>query len=250
MAQENFNDNLVSSRQEIIKKYDVNGDGVFDTNEINCIMDDFMFMTQTNKSLTDTIYNQKKLLIGTFLLVVLLSISNLGTALLAVNMSKELVVVDGKIMANGGSEEEAISTMTSVRTVFKQFNGTPGKQPVVEDETRRKRHLELLQSGNDGKILCFGREEVQSFFANAMNGSGTNLVLEETAEDGSTTSTRVININGSASVAEDIYSFSNFQFVPVDIESCEGETRRSLQGDLEGDLLARWWAFYKARNLV
>merc|ERR1740139_1685451 len=125
MAQdEQINDNPVSTRQEIIKKYDVNGDGVFDAKEINCIMDDYMFITQTNKSLTDSNTNQKKLLSGTFLLIVLLTLSNLGTAFLAVNMSKEVVVVDGKIMANGGSQEEAISTMTSVRTLEKEVRGT------------------------------------------------------------------------------------------------------------------------------
>merc|ERR1740139_1487686 len=123
MAQdEQINDNPVSTRQEIIKKYDVNRDGVFDAKEINCIMDDYMFITQTNKALTDTNKNQKKLLSGTFLLILLLTLSNLGTSFIAVNMSKEVVVVDGKIMANGGSQEEAISTMTSVRTLEKEVD--------------------------------------------------------------------------------------------------------------------------------
>jgi len=232
MAQEQFNDNINSSRQDIIKKYDVNGDGVFDTNEINCIMDDFMFMTQTNKSLADTNSNQKKLLIGTFFLIVLLSISNLGTALLAVNMSKEVVVVDGKIMANGGSQEEAISTMNSVRTLTKSF---------PRNEDLRKRHRRILHDvvegdisstteGDNGDAVCFPFAEVESLFDNASNGSGTNIVLEETDENG-TISTTVININGSASVAENVYSFANVQFVPVAIENCVGdeETRRSLR---------------------
>lgn len=230
MAQEQFNDSLGSSRQDIIKKYDVNGDGVFDTNEINCIMDDFMFMTQTNKSLVDTNSSQKKLLIGTFFLIVLLSISNLGTALLAVNMSKEVVVVDGKIMANGGSQEEAISTMNSVRTVTKSY---------PTNESLRNRHRRILNvfEGDissptedvNGDAVCFTLEEVQSFFANAVDGSGTNILLEEKDENGSS-STTVININGSASVADDVYTFSNVQFGKVDIENCVGETRRSLQG--------------------
>lgn len=231
MAQEQFNDNLVSSRQSIIKKYDVNGDGVFDTNEINCIMDDFMFMTQTNKSLADTNSNQKKLLIGTFSLIILLSISNLGTALLAVNMSKEVVVVDGKIMANGGSQEEAISTMKSVRNFSKSF---------PESTRLRDRHRRILHTvegdnsalpeddGDTSEVVCFTEEEVESFLASAMNGSGTNLVLSGQAEDGSS-STTVIPINGAATVADNVYSFSNVEFALVDIESCVGEDRRNLQ---------------------
>ena len=201
MAQEQFNDDLVSSRQDIIKKYDVNGDGVFDTNEINCIMDDFMFMMQTNKSLADTNSNQKKLLIGAFFLVVLLSISNLGTALLAVNMSKEIVVVDGKIMANGGSQEEAISTMNTVKTVTKRIQGSPNSR----DRNSRKLHLKAgtevdvsaLVQGGDGGVLCFDHEEVQSIFNSAVNGSGTNLVLFGN-------STTVIPLNGEVYVVQGV----------------------------------------------
>ena len=127
-------------------------------------MDDYMFITQTNKSLTDSNSNQKKLLSGTFLLIVLLTLSNLGTAFLAVNMSKEVVVVDGKIMANGGSQEEAISTMTSVRTLTK-------KSAFMSS----LRHLS--ETSPTEKVVCFTADEVQSFFDNAMNGSGTNIVL-------------------------------------------------------------------------
>mmetsp|Transcript_25772 Transcript_25772/g.39467 ORF Transcript_25772/g.39467 Transcript_25772/m.39467 type:complete len:238 (+) Transcript_25772:113-826(+) len=227
MAQEEqFNDNPVSIRQGIIKKYDVNGDGVFDANEINCMMDDFMFITQNNKSLVDTVSNQKKLLSGAFLLVVLLSMSNLGTAFLAANMSKEVVVVDGKIMANGGSQEEAISTMTSVRTLKKQVN--------LNDRSRAH-HRRILNGetsptneGDNGDVVCFTDEEVQNLFDNAANGSGTNIVLEGEAEDGSN-STTVISINGGGSFDEGAYTFSNVQFVLVDSESCEGLTRRRLE---------------------
>jgi len=225
MAQEEqFNENPVSTRQGIIKKYDVNGDGMFDANEINCIMDDYMFLTQTNKSLVDTNYNQKKLLSGTFLLIVLLSMSNLGTAFLAANMSKEVVVVDGKIVANGGSQEEAISTMTSVRTLTKQFNGDSRilQNNGVFSETSP------TDEGDNGKVVCFTADEVQSLFDNAMNGSGTNIVLEGTSEDGSS-STTVIPINGGGSIDGGVYTFSNVQFVQVDIDSCDGPTRRSLE---------------------
>ena len=184
MAQEEqFNDNPVSIRQGIIKKYDVNGDGVFDANEINCMMDDFMFITQTNKSLVDTVSNQKKLLSGAFLLIVLLTLSNLGTSFIAVNMSKEVVVVDGKIMANGGSQEEAISTMTSVRTLTKMrgSNGIGNRRILTGDNSTTG------DTGDD--VVCFTDVEVQKLFDNAVDGSGTNVVLQ------GSNSTTVININ-------------------------------------------------------
>ena len=181
MAQEEqFNDNPVSIRQGIIKKYDVNGDGVFDANEINCMMDDFMFITQTNKSLVDTVSNQKKLLSGAFLLIVLLTLSNLGTSFIAVNMSKEVVVVDGKIMANGGSQEEAISTMTSVRTLTK-MRGERNRRILTGDNSTTG------DTGDD--VVCFTDVEVQKLFDNAVDGSGTNVVLQ------GSNSTTVININ-------------------------------------------------------
>jgi len=230
MAQdEQINDNPVSTRQEIIKKYDVNGDGVFDAKEINCILDDYMFITQTNKSLTDTITNQKKLLSGTFLLIVLLTLSNLGTSFLAVNMSKEVVVVDGKIMANGGSQEEAISTMTSVRTLEKEVHGSVkaaffGHGRILGNDVD-------FSATSPTEVVCFTGNEVQSLFDNAMDGSGTNVVFNGTAEDGSIFK-RFININGGGSFDDidgGVYTFSNAQFVQVDIDRCDGQTGRSLE---------------------
>ena len=193
MAQdEQINDNPVSTRQEIIKKYDVNGDGVFDTKEINCIMDDYMFITQTNKSLTDSNSNQKKLLSGTFLLIVLLTLSNLGTAFLAVNMSKEVVVVDGKIMANGGSQEEAISTMNSVRTVTQEVKGSNGisNRRTLQDNDDEDWDNVIF----DVSDVCFTQEQVESFYKYTMAGSGTNIELKK---DGS--ESEFFQIKGNAS---------------------------------------------------
>jgi hypothetical protein len=240
VTKEHFTKNAVppSDRQGIINKYDTNGDGVFDTNELNFIMDDFMSMMQTNKSLADTNSIQKKMIVGAFLLIILLSISNLGTALLAMNMSKEVVVVNGKIMANGGSQEEAISTMTSVRTLTKKFPDAPH---------HRDRHRRILQGNifsqlqghetsapatedDNDEVVCFTSDEVDDLFDSAVDGSGTNIVLEATAEKGSK-STTVIPISGGVAHIEGGggYSFSNVQFVPVySTERCAGETHRNL----------------------
>jgi len=138
-----------------------------------------------------------------------------------VNMSKEVVVVDGKIMANGGSQEEAISTMTSVRTLEKQFDGT------VKGMVAARRILtgETSPTGDTGDaVVCFTADEVQKLFLNAVDGSGTNVVLQ-----GSNNSTAVININGGGLFEEGNYTFSNAQFVLDDNDICEGQTHgRSL----------------------
>ncbi len=205
-TKEHFTDNVVplSTRQVILERYDTDGDGKFDTNEIHSIIDDVVSMTQVIKSLDDTNSQMKKIIIGAFSLIVVLSISNFGTALLAMNMSKEVVVVDGKIMANGGSQEEAISTMTSVRTLKKQF---------LDTKHHQDRHRRILRQGNifsqgvqgndtpltkdDNKeVICFTSNEVKDLLESTIDGSGTNIVLVGTAAENGSNSRTVIPING------------------------------------------------------
>ena len=165
---------------------------MFDANEVNCIMDDFLFLKQTNTSLVGANSDQKKLLSGAFLLIVLLAMSNLGTALLAVNMSKEVVVVDGKIMANGGSQEEAISTMNSVRTVTQEVKGSNGisNRRTLQDNDDEDWDNVIF----DVSDVCFTQEQVESFYKYTMAGSGTNIELKK---DGS--ESEFFQIKGNAS---------------------------------------------------
>jgi len=211
MAQdEQFNENSPASiRQGVIKKYDVNGDGVFDANEVNCIMDDFLFLKQTNTSLVGTNSNQKKLLSGAFLLIVLLAMSNLGTALLAVNMSKEVVVVDGKIMANGGSQEEAISTMNSVRTVTQEVksrgsNGI-GNRRTLQDNEEANDDEDWDTFFFDVSDVCFTQEQVESFYQYAKKDSGgTTIELYDGSES------QFFQIKGRASKKSKKYKYKQF----------------------------------------
>lgn len=87
--------NYGSRRQSIIQKYDTTGDGVFQSEAIDNIVDDYMATILNNNTLLNTNYNQKKQPGFASILLVVLSFANLGTAIFAANISKETVVIDG-----------------------------------------------------------------------------------------------------------------------------------------------------------
>jgi len=225
---------------EVLNKFDTNRNGVFDRDEVICIIDEYDETVQANKALVDTNSNQRKVIVGFFFLIVLLSISNLGTGLLAANMSKEVVVVDGKIMANGGSQEEAISTMTSVRTLKKVY---PGDPHLV---ARHRRMFEgnvfsQMEAGNETTVVqdnddtndhvCYTGQDVDALVESAIDGSGYIILLEGRTANNSTISRTVIPINGEVHTEGETVMFSNVKFVPVNEDQCAGsrETRRNLK---------------------
>mmetsp|Transcript_25785 Transcript_25785/g.39517 ORF Transcript_25785/g.39517 Transcript_25785/m.39517 type:complete len:83 (+) Transcript_25785:3-251(+) len=73
--------------------------------------------------------------------------------------------------------------MTSVRTLEKQVHGTvKGYRRLLTGDTS--------PTGDTGDaVVCFTDDEVQKLFDNAVDGSGTNVVLQ------GSNSTTVININ-------------------------------------------------------
>eukprot|EP01083_Nonionella_stella_P101954 289620_1 len=232
--------NFGSRRQSIIQKYDKTGDGVFQGEEIDNILDDYMATMQNNNTLIDANSNQKKMLSFASIIIVILSLSNLGTAILAANISKETVVVDGRFVTNDGSAD-AISTRNSVGTVTKgnamvagfgatglQVGSTNSRRNLVEDEDADISAPNKEEDGLD--VACFTDGEVNAIFESAINGSGTNIVFQWKEEDGST-SRGVVPIHGIGHADKERVSFPNsgVDFVPDGDNLCSEDRRRMTE---------------------
>ncbi len=173
-----------STRQHILTKYDKNGDGVYDVSEVNAIVDDYMATINQNTSLIDTNQNQKKIIMFSALMIILLSISNLGTAFLAVSLAKEVKVSEDGTMTSTDGANTALKTMKKVETMK-----VLSESVHLSTEERRR----LTGSTSFG---CFTKEQVERMYNNAQNGSGTNLILEDKNVPGVQ---RTINLAGSTS---------------------------------------------------
>lgn len=213
--------NFGSRRQAIIAKYDTNGNGVFQGAEIDNILDDYMTTIQNNDTLLNVHSNQKRLLSIASIIIVLLAISNLGTALLAANMSKETVVIDGRFVANDGSAE-AISTRNSVETINRQATVKfCGCRNLVENVDAYDADDEDLT------FACFTAGEVDAIFESVINGSGTNIVIQSEEDDASISRT-VVPIHGTGHAGSEGLSFPDASFVHDEQDLCAEESRRRM----------------------
>ena len=152
------------------------------------------------------------------------------------NMSKEVVVVDGKIMANGGSQEEAISTMTSVRTLKKVYPDAPhlvARHRRMLQAVDKTTHVQDNDDANDR--VCFTSQEVDALVESVIDGSGTTILLEGRIGNGSTRSRTAIPIKGEVHTEGESVVFTNAEFVPVNPDRCVGRrnTRRTSEGNSE-----------------
>ncbi len=158
-------------RQSILNKYDKNGDGIYDTNEVNAIVDDYMTTIRNNNALIDTNKGQKKLLILCGLMIFILSLSNLGTAFLAANLAKDTrVAQDGIMTATDGT---AIKTMNTAESIT--ITGKASFDSNSSDTLERK----LLGFSDERSFACVTEDEMMKLFNNAIGGSGTSLTLQD-----------------------------------------------------------------------
>jgi len=158
---EHMRDNNFRSRKEsILIKYDANGDGVYDNDEVNAIVDDYMNTMSNNSMLADTNEGQKKIMYFAAVMILLLSISNLGTAFLAMTLAKEVKVSSDGIMTSTDGNDTTLMTMDKVDTI-----SVPGN--VVTNE------------GEIEYFGCFFAEEVEQLYMNAQEGPGTSLIVED-----------------------------------------------------------------------
>eukprot|EP00553_Chaetoceros_curvisetus_P001113 CAMPEP_0204615676 /NCGR_PEP_ID=MMETSP0717-20131115/3112_1 /ASSEMBLY_ACC=CAM_ASM_000666 /TAXON_ID=230516 /ORGANISM="Chaetoceros curvisetus" /LENGTH=259 /DNA_ID=CAMNT_0051628675 /DNA_START=101 /DNA_END=880 /DNA_ORIENTATION=+ len=177
-------ENWRAGRQSILLKYDKNGDGIYDTDEVNAIVDDYMDTIRKNVTLIDTNKGMKKLLIFAAVMILLLSLSNLGTALLAAHLAKEITISsDGKLTSADG-KNTALKTMSTayVMTSGKSFSDEVSeslmKQGVVIDGTN---------------IKCFDGDEVVNAYNAVVDGGTVSLQLYISAQQ-----TDTHTISGSA----------------------------------------------------
>ncbi len=180
-------DNWKSGRQSILHKYDKNGDGIFDTDEVNAIVDDYMDTIRKNVTLIDTNEGMRKLLIFAGVMILLLSLSNLGTALLAAHLAKEITISsDGKLTSADGKE-------TALKTMSTSYIMTSGKSFSEEVGNNTESLLKdgVVIAGTN--IKCFDGDEVVNAYNTVVDGGTASLKLYISAQQ-----TDTHQISGSA----------------------------------------------------
>ena len=185
--------NYGASRQSIMDKYDTNGDGKIDLAELHAFVDDYIINITNNDTLLDRVSNLRRLIgFGTILLLII-ALSNLGTAILAANISKDTVIVNGRFVANDGSNA-AISTTNVVESITK-----------VWETDDHGTHRNLAVDGADtnatatasSPYVCLAQAEVNDILQRSINGTGTSLVIRSNGDDESTSQQYVVPIQGT-----------------------------------------------------
>ncbi len=193
-------DNWKSSRQSILLKYDKNGDGVYDTDEVNGIVDDYMATIQKNAVLVDTNHAMKKLLTFSGIMIFILSLSNLGTAVLAAYLAKEISVAsDGTLMtADGKNTALKTESKAQVLTLGKSFSDsaemvdTPGGTHSLDKDGQEF-------GNNDNRRTCFPGDEVVKLYDDFKAGATTaKVTIVEKVLQGDSPSEYTYTITGNA----------------------------------------------------
>ena len=211
-------------RDNIMTKYDVNNDGVFSGAEVKMILNDFAATVKLNNSL--------KRLIGVAIgLIVILSVSNLGTAFLAVNLSKEMhVSSDGTLVAN--DKEAAVLRTQSHSETFK----VKGRLPDMEARRRGLRSLADDEENPGANIACLPAEMAEKIFELVSKGSTVAMAIQDVT--GVSSSELTMQISGEAMYVASsdgeldsfIFPESGIEFKEIDISECvNAEEMEELQ---------------------
>lgn len=186
--------NWASARKSIIMKYDKNGDGNFDKEEVEGIIDDYMGMIYNKQTLDDANKAQKKIIIFSAIMIVLLSISNLGTGIAAANISKDIRIIDGKMVEAGRNKSfNALMTERSVK-MFDMYATRASMDRKLQVDADEDEDEEAIKSDAIG---CISKETAEEVLETVAMTGHANLVLKNTK---SMFLTSVISIQGSAMV--------------------------------------------------
>lgn len=178
--------NWSSERQSIMQKYDKNGDGKFDVDEVEGIIDDFMATMYSQQSLAHSNQLQKKVIIFGAIMFVLLTLSNLGVGIAVANLSKDIKVVDGKMMGiDGDGTNSALMTAQSV----KMFSGAG-----IQNVNRRRGLNEDDDEDSIKTIACISPKAAKEIFDAVATSGSANIVLDNEVDF----STFVLPIGGDA----------------------------------------------------
>jgi len=229
-----------TAKKNVMKKYDLNDDGKFDGQEVENIIDEYINTLNKHANLSESHKVQKKVISFGAVMIILLSLSNLGTAFLAVSLAKETRIVDGKMVNNDGTQS-AVLTETAVKT----FSGSG--LPLVGAGRR-------LNADGSRTFACFTEETVEEIFDTvAESGVANTLVRDENNRIG-----EIIPVQGQASRAQDgtTIDFPNAEVSFVrDHPNCRNlETNRDLgfggksPGPADGERLLAYKMMYAGNN--
>jgi len=174
-----------TAKTNVMKKYDLNNDGKFDGQEVENIIDEYINTLNKHANLSESHKVQKKVISFGAVMIILLSLSNLGTAFLAVSLAKETRIVDGKMVNNDGTQS-AVLTETAVKT----FSGSG--LPLVGAGRR-------LNADGSRTVACFDEETVEDILDSvAVSGVANTVVRDENNRI-----EEIIPVQGQASRAQD-----------------------------------------------
>ena len=203
---------LSPEEQASVRKYDVDKNGVLTFEEVMLLLEDFKKLKTKNA-------NMKRYVIGCTVLIVLLSISNLGTAMAAAYLAKETT-----IGSNGALETVDGRVVTTASKANFQLSPAMGNMKTPSLNNRRL---------SDGSVVlgCVSNEMKKDMTVSLQGGAtGT---IEESNEDGSTI-THQLTTNGMV-VTESMVQLT-----------CTGMKTFTLVADEEGicsnGRRKLWWA--------
>lgn len=180
-------------------KYDKNGDGQFDQGEVEGIIDDYMGTIYNKQTLEDSNKSLRKIIILGTIMIVLLSLSNLGTGIAAAYISKDITVIDGRLVGMDG-DESATKTLMTVNSV--EMIEVQELRRFSFDSSRRLQDLTV-----ETTIACIDKEMAE-IIAKTMKESGNaNLGLIQKAIAGAIESSNdlsaIIPLSGMMIYGED-----------------------------------------------
>jgi len=180
-------------------KYDKNGDGQFDQGEVEGIIDDYMGTIYNKQSLEDSNKTQRKIIIFGAIMIVLLSLSNLGTGIAAAYISKDITVIDGMLVGVDGDES---ATKFGDRQAL-LTNNSVMRFDTMRLETTSMRRLQDLTV--ETTVACIPQDMAAAIGETMRKSGAANLGLVKTkiagalsmASEASADLTSLISLYGS-----------------------------------------------------
>lgn len=167
---------LSTEEQNAVRKYDVDKNGVLSFDEVMMLLQDFKTIQTKNANL-------KRALIFCSVLVVILSISNLGTAMAAAYLAKETKIgSNGEMVTMDGGGVSTVGR-SSVEVSMAMDN-------LSRPRNYASRRLESEEGGGDVFIGCVSGDMLASIEASAQAGS-TVMIFDEVL-NGTTTYHQII----------------------------------------------------------
>ena len=190
---------MTEEEQRIVLKYDTDKNGVISFDELMSLLDEFKKTQAKNVALKKYIW----LLVG---LVIVMTASNLLTAIAAAYMAKETKIgSDGKLTAMDGSAVSSVGTSASMFEMTR----------VGQDEVNRKSRR--LEDGTNSTLIgCVSAEEANEIYGNAALGSST--MMSQTHSEGSEIRYQLVADGASSSSNNDTIQMTTASGITIMFE--------------------------------